>query len=77
MPAAAGTPLAGSAAEAGALARPPAAVCEALGKKVALRPLCTCHWSHNMTSEKAKITQRMVRRMSFIAGGLAGARPGV
>ena len=71
---AAGTALAaGGTAEAGALAV--TAGCDAPGKKVGRLPLCTCHWSHSMTSEKAKITQRMVRRMSFIAGGLAGARP--
>jgi hypothetical protein len=36
------------------------------GKKVALRPLCTCHWSHNMTMEKPKTTHKMVRRISFM-----------
>ena len=47
----------------------------ASGKKVALRPLCTCHWSHSMTSEKAKITQRMVRRMSFMTADEALTGP--
>ena len=36
------------------------------GKKVACRPLCTCHWSQRRTREKPKTTQRMVRRMSFM-----------
>ena len=34
------------------------------GKNVGLLPLKTCHWSHNNTSEKPNITQRMVRRIS-------------
>jgi len=42
------------------------AVCVAEGKKVALWPLKTCHWSHNKTMEKPKITHKMVRRMSFM-----------
>jgi hypothetical protein len=36
------------------------------GKNVALLPLKSCHWSHNRTMEKPKITHRMVRRMSFM-----------
>src|SRR5512133_1083352 len=36
------------------------------GKKVALLPLWTCHWSHSKTMEKPKITHKMVRRMSFM-----------
>jgi hypothetical protein len=42
------------------------AVCVAPGKKVALWPLKTCHWSHRRTMEKPKITHKMVRRMSFM-----------
>ena len=36
------------------------------GKKVALPPLETCHWSHSKTMENPKITHKMVRRMSFM-----------
>lgn len=36
------------------------------GKNVAFCPLKTCHWSHNRTIEKPKITHKMVRRMSFM-----------
>ena len=36
------------------------------GKKVALLPLKSCHWSHSRTMEKPKITHKMVRRMSFM-----------
>lgn len=42
------------------------ATCVEEGKNVALLPLKTCHWSHNRTMEKPKITHRMVRRMSFM-----------
>ena len=48
----------------------PAAVCVCTGfdegRKVGLLPLWTCHWSHSITSEKPKITSRMVRRISFM-----------
>src|SRR5574344_210233 len=40
------------------------------GKKVAWRPLCTCHLSHSKTREKPNITHRMVRRMSFMKTSL-------
>jgi hypothetical protein len=36
------------------------------GKNVGFWPLWTCHWSHNKTMEKPKITHKMVRRMSFM-----------
>lgn len=36
------------------------------GKKVALCPLWICHWSHNKTIEKPKMTHKIVRRMSFM-----------
>ena len=38
----------------------------ALGKKVGRLPLCNCHWSHSITNENPKTTQRMVRRISFM-----------
>src|ERR687894_380037 len=47
--------VAGAAGAAGAVA----AGFGADGKKVAGRPLWICHWSHSITSEKPKITQRM------------------
>jgi hypothetical protein len=40
------------------------------GKKVAFFPLCSCHWSQSRTREKPKITQRMVRRISFMGSSL-------
>jgi hypothetical protein len=57
----AGTLLAGVVATAGGLAAVVAG-----GKNVGFCPLNTCHWSHNKTMEKPKITHKMVRRMSFM-----------
>ena len=57
---------AGTAADDAGLACCALALASGLGKKVALWPLWTCHWSHSRTMEKPKITQRMVRRMSFM-----------
>jgi hypothetical protein len=37
-----------------------------LGKKVALWPLYTCHWSQSKTMEKPKTTHKTVRRISFM-----------
>jgi hypothetical protein len=65
-----GTPDAAGAAEALAGAAL-AAVLADEGKNVALLPLWTCHWSHNMTMEKPKITHRMVRRISFMKTSLS------
>ena len=65
---AAGTALAlalAAAAGAGAVA-----ATSGLGKNVALLPLYSCHWSHNKTREKPKITQRMVRRISVMGSSL-------
>ena len=58
------TTAAGEASVAGLTVAPTGGV--ALGKKVGLLPLCNCHWSHNMTKEKPKTTQSMVRRISFM-----------
>ena len=41
-------------------------VCGGCGKKVGTLPWLICHWSHSMTKEKPKTTQRIVRRMSFM-----------
>ena len=63
-------PQGGQTSGAGAVVGAVAVAVGGPGKKVAWRPLCTCHLSHSKTREKPNITHRMVRRMSFMKTSL-------